>query len=837
MPDDSGQTLTQPIGEQQALRESAERFRTLMEAAFEGIGISEKGRLLEVNSALCRMLGYTREECLGKEIRNFIAPEDAERVMSRNLSGYAEPYEHKMVRKDGAIIDVETYGTPVLFMGRPCRGTAIRDVTERKRAEQEQAAARDYLANIVNAIGGPVFVKDEAHRFVLANDAFCEMAGYSREEMLGRTDTGFFPAEQTGVFWEIDSQVLETGVENVNEEILSNPLAAPRTLVTRKTRYVEPSGKRFIVGVSTDITDHKRSEDLIRDTAKRIRRQNQVISDLSTSALIWEGEVEAMSVQLTETVGIDFGIARVSVWLFDATGTELSCVDLYEAMDQRHSSGMALSETAYCNEFDALKTSRYVDAHDPLTDPRTAGYVEGYLKPLKITSMLDASILIGGKTMGCLCLEHVDRPHHWEPDEIAFACQLADQIGIAVGSRERRHTEETRQHLEAQLRHAQKLESLGVLAGGIAHDFNNLLMAILGNAELALFEISKSSPARPGIEEIEKAARRAAELTRQMLAYSGKGHFDIRLVDLSEIAGEMAHLLDVSISKKTLLRMDLAKGLPAVRADVAQLQQIVMNLIVNASESLDEEQGGVVAIRTGKEFCTQAYLDQSRAPEKPPAGDYVYLEVSDTGHGMDGATLGKLFDPFFTTKFTGRGLGMSAVLGIMRGHGGAIMVDSIPGKGTTIRALFPALDTAASAAPGVSAERAPAECKANAAILVVDDEEAVRGMLLQLLGRAGFEAIAAADGLEAIAIFRERGSGIACIVLDLSMPHLDGLQTLRELRRIHGDVPVILSSGYSESEIEERFRGEGVAAFLQKPFQFQALYDALRRVLGGGDAG
>jgi PAS domain S-box-containing protein len=275
--------------------------------------------------------------------------------------------------------------------------------------------------------------------------------------------------------------------------------------------------------------------------------------------------------------------------------------------------------------------------------------------------------------------------------EVKFGAggEIIAMYGTIQDISERRKLEEERVTLEQQLRQVQKLESLGVLAGGIAHDFNNILMAILGNADLALMRIDQASPARENLAQIGKAATRAAELAKQMLAYSGKARFSVESIDLNEVLEDMIHLLEVSISKKAVLRLNLQPALPPVEADATQIRQIVMNLIINASEAIGDE-SGVISISTGALECTRAYLKDVWLDEKIQEGSYLFLEVSDSGCGMDKETLARLFDPFFTTKFTGRGLGMAAVLGIIRGHHGAIKVYSEAGKGTTFKVLLPA---------------------------------------------------------------------------------------------------------------------------------------------------
>jgi len=387
---------------------------------------------------------------------------------------------------------------------------------------------------------------------------------------------------------------------------------------------------------------------------------------------------------------------------------------------------------------------------------------------------------------------------------------------------DRKRVEQERLHLEQQLLHTQKLESLGVLAGGIAHDFNNILTSIVGNADLALMRLSKESPALENLHRIEKAAAQAADLARQMLAYSGKGKFVVESLDLGRLLEEMLHLLEVSISKKALLCLNPAPDLPAVEGDAAQLRQIIMNLVINASEAIGGKDG-VITITTGCMDCDKNYLQGVRLDENIKEGPYVYLEITDTGCGMDKNTLGKIFDPFFTTKFTGRGLGMAAVLGIIRGHKGAITVHSEPGKGTTFKILLPSSGKPVEISDGKSSKE---EWKGAGKVLLVDDEEAVRGIGKEMLLELGFETITANNGLEAMQIFKQTPD-IAFVILDLTMPHMDGEQCFRELKQLKPDVKVIMSSGFSEHEVTQKFDGKGLAGFIQKPYTFSVLRNAI----------
>ncbi len=396
---------------------------------------------------------------------------------------------------------------------------------------------------------------------------------------------------------------------------------------------------------------------------------------------------------------------------------------------------------------------------------------------------------------------------------------------------ERRQAERERARLEAQVQHAQKLESIGVLTGGIAHDFNNMLTAILGNADLALREMAPEAPGQDRLGDIKKTARLLADLTNQMLVYSGKGRIVVEKLDLSRLVREMEHLLKLSVSKKAILRFELPESLPFIEADASQIRQVVMNLVVNASEAIGDR-SGVVSIRTGILDAKRADLDQVYVDDELAEGIYVVLEVSDTGCGMDDETREKVFDPFFTTKFTGRGLGMSAVLGILRGHGGAITVHSTPEQGATFTVLFPIAELQdRSAVVDGAAHRASSGT--GKTVLVVDDEQTVRVLAKIILGDGGYTVVCAEDGRQALEIVRERGDEIDAILLDLTMPHMDGVEAFQEIRKIRQDVPVVLSSGYNEQDATVRFAGRGLSGFLKKPYGIEELLLKINALFDG----
>ncbi len=389
-----------------------------------------------------------------------------------------------------------------------------------------------------------------------------------------------------------------------------------------------------------------------------------------------------------------------------------------------------------------------------------------------------------------------------------------------------KHAEEERKNMEAQIQHAQKLESLGVLAGGIAHDFNNLLMGILGNADMALTDLPSHSTVRPYLDDVIKSSQRAAELCRQMLAYSGKGRFVVQPVNLSDVVEEMAHLLEVSISKKAILRYDFAKSIPYIQADATQIRQVVMNLITNASDAIGDK-SGIITVATGAMECDRDYLRSTFLDDTLADGVYVYIEVSDTGCGMDEATQNRLFEPFFTTKFTGRGLGMSATLGIVRGHKGAIKCYSEVGRGTTFKILFPVCDTAF--LPSDVSSQTMLETPGSGTILVVDDEETIRAIARKMLEQAGYDVITASDGKEGVDLFELHKAEISLVLLDMTMPHMSGPQVFEKIIKIQPGIKVILSSGYSKEEVTSHF--DGLAGFIQKPYLGSELLNTVRQVL------
>jgi two-component system cell cycle sensor histidine kinase/response regulator CckA len=385
---------------------------------------------------------------------------------------------------------------------------------------------------------------------------------------------------------------------------------------------------------------------------------------------------------------------------------------------------------------------------------------------------------------------------------------IRDRDGVMVGASHVARDITGQKDLERQMRQTQRLESLGVLAGGVAHDFNNLLTGIIGNASLAAETLPGKHAAQPFLGDLTLCAGRAADLTRQLLAYSGRGQFVVGPVDVSELVEEIDALVKASIPKTVEIRLELGKNIPAIEADRTQIQQLVMNLVINGAEAIGESRHGAVSLKTGVEWLNADSLRAAFPAAQLRPGEYVFVEVEDDGSGMDEKTKARIFDPFFTTKFTGRGLGLAAAIGIVSTHNGAISVVTAPGEGARFKVVFPVRN----------GERFSIKPKSKGVILVVDDEDIIRRVAKGALEAGGYEVLLAANGKQGVEVFREMCDSISLVILDLTMPVLGGEEALRQLRAIRPQTPVMLSSGYSEVYAVRQFAADGLAGFIQKPY-------------------
>jgi PAS domain S-box-containing protein len=738
------------------------------------VKVDTAGRFLFVSPAYCALFGKTREELLGRTFMPLVHEDDRESTARAMEDLFQPPHACRLQQRAMTRLGwrwLEWADTAV----RDPRGTVVaiigvgRDIDDQKRAEARLQESEERFRRTFECSGVGMVLSDRDGSLHRVNGVFCAMLGYTEAELLARRAVELTHPEDRAATRRMIQRLWQGEVPGDSFAMEKRYLHRDgRVLwaITHVSLVREPGGTPLHSVVEiVDITLRREAERALADSERRLRT---VIDNAPVVLFAVDGE----------------GVFTLS----DGQGLE--------ALGLRPGQAVGRSLFEVYREF--------------------PGILEATRKAL---SGAPAAIVVS--------VAEATFDARFFPLEGANG-EVVGAIGVALDVTERVRGEDARRRLEAKVQQAQKLESLGVLAGGIAHDFNNLLMGVLGNADLALLQLPPEAPGRPYVKKIETSALRAAELTNQMLAYSGKGRFVVEALDVNRLIGEMDHLLGTVISKKTSLRFDLAPDLPAVEADASQLRQVVMNLITNASEALGER-SGTVRVATGVQDADRDYLRGCHIGEDLPPGRYVTLEVSDPGEGLDAATRERIFDPFFTTKITGRGLGLAAVLGIVRGHGGGIRVYSEEGRGTTFKVLLPSAEgTVAVAEPASPGAAAP---KRTGLILVADDDHSVRDVARDMLESAGHRVMVAADGVEAVALFRARAGEISLVLLDMTMPHMGGEETFREIRGIRPDARVILSSGYNEQDATNRFAGKGLAGFIQKPYRFEALTAKVQEVL------
>ena len=644
-------------------------------------------------------------------------------------------------------------------------------LAEKQRAEAVIQENDNRFRAFMNNSSALAWMKDEKLNYVYLNDRLAQLLDRPAAEVQGRNLTMVWNKKVAEQLRMNDLTVLHSDKALEFHEQVPLPDGTMREMLVSKFPFIDRHGRKFVGGVALDITESKHSQEQLRNSERRFRS-------------VWENSADGM--RLTNEEGVIVAVNPPFCQLVERAGREME--------------GKLISEVK-----EALPEGAREEYRQRFARRDFAETCERQIT-LKSGRVLD------------LELHHVFIELEHEPPLLLTTF---------------RDLSEQRQHqrqqlaLERKLMEAAKLESLGILAGGIAHDFNNLLTGILGNTGLAIMQMSELAPAHGNLENIEKLCLQAADLCKQMLAYSGRGRFVIQKLDLNKLIEEMTQLLRISIARKVVLKFDLASQLPAVEVDATQMRQVLMNLIINGSEAIGDR-SGVISVHTGVMRADKSYLAESYSAPGLQEGDYVFAEISDSGCGMSPETKAKVFDPFFTTKFTGRGLGLAAVLGIMRGHKGGIKIYSEAGKGSTFKVFLPCAGPLPD--PSAAPSSAP-KWRGSGNILVVDDEEHVRAVVARMLESFGFQVTLARDGREGLETFRKLDGQIAAVLLDMTMPHLNGEEAFRELRRIRADVPVLLMSGYNEQDLTSRFLGKGLDGFLQKPFKPDDLREKLREIL------
>jgi two-component system, cell cycle sensor histidine kinase and response regulator CckA len=786
--------LTERKRAEETLRSERARAHQYLEIAGAILlALDLHGNVTLLNRKGYELLEYPEGELSG---RNWVDTCLPERERSRLLAdfqqlaaGNIQPVEHlenwvltrtgreRLVAWHNSTI-FDDAGTPVGTL------SSGEDITERRQAQQELRLSQQRQKAILDTIPDPAWLKDAHGRFLALNAAWCKFVGLDVAEAVGKTALELLSRGGADRFQEEDRDILRTGMPLRHEEMLHD-LDDRRVWFDTIKAPLRNDRNEIIgtVGIARDITDRKQVEGELRQANEHLRIYERLVEGSPNAFVVLDREY------IYRMVNVAFLRKRKK--------------NVAEVL------GHSAEEVLGKEDFQRVRP--YVEQAFQGKEVR---FGDWFVYPDLGPRFMEIS-------------------YYPLPDGNGQTTFIVVEIHDVT---DRKRAEDEKLEMQQRLLHGQKLESLGVLAGGIAHDFNNLLSAIVGHLDVAMLSLPSGSPVRSNLEQSMLAARRAAALTRELLAYAGKGQFLVTQVDLSDLVEQNSHLLRTCIPNTISLDLGLARDLPTIETDAAQLQQVVMNILMNAAEAVGE-QPGAVSLTTGAVFCDDAELSKSRVEAKPHAGQFVYVEVSDTGCGMDAETQRCLFDPFFSTKFAGRGLGMSAVLGIVRAHHGAIFVSSAMGRGTTVRVLFPAQPKPSSTAseecePSAAQPTTMVASSLPGTVLIVDDDDLARSSCRALVESSGMHVLTAADGEEAIAVYRDHKDEIACILLDLTMPKKDGMDTLKELRMMGATVPIILVSGYGEAEATRKFAGLGLAGFMQKPFGLQDAVEEIRRAIG-----
>ena len=830
------------------------------------------------------------EDLIGKPVLDLVHPDYRPMIAARMneavSTGKPLPViEEKFLRFDNTEVDVEVKALPVTFANKPAVQIIVRDISERKRTEEALRESQQRYRAAVEQSNEGITIANLDGRYVMVNPAFCRMTRYSEEELLTMGVIDLMPKQSSLRLFNRIANQYESGHREV--ELMRKDGSTFIALIRGSSLEIGPT--RFVQGIIQDITERIRAEQVLRESEERFHTMFEMhdavmllieplsgdINDANPAAERFYGysvnqlrgmNIRDLNMKASDDVTEEMSRALTSKkksFIFShrlANGTVRSVevhsspivldgirmlfsiihdiTERKEAEDQLRKLSLAVEQSpASIVITDTRGTIEYINPKftqvTGYSFAETRGKKPSILKsgetPMEEYTKLWQTISAGRDWHGELHNKKKNGELFWEFVSISpvknNAGEVTNFLAVKEDITERKRSEEA-------LRHAQKLESIGTLAGGIAHDFNNLLNAIMGQSSLALGRIPKESPAGSNIAKALKAAERAADLTRQLLAYSGKGKFLTDDFDLNRLVEENAQLLGVSVPKSANLRYELEQTELCMRGDVGQVQQVVMNLIINAGEAIGAKSGDIT-VRTRRIDIgpnDTEYSQYTNVPLRP--GPYVSFRVNDTGLGIKPALLARIFDPFFTTKFTGRGLGLAAVLGIIRGHHGGVRIQSEIGKGTEFEVVFPMVHSS-SAAQVPAVKTAPAINGVGRTILVIDDEPSVLELLTDVLTDASFNVLGSLDPVKGIELYRQHRDSIVMVILDYSMPGMDGKATFHKLLKINRDVKVLLCSGYTEEEIKLVFGDEQPNSFIQKPYKPSSLLEKASSIIPG----
>ncbi|MFZ4620736.1 MAG: PAS domain S-box protein [Bacteroidota bacterium] len=745
-----------------------------LESASDSIfWVKPNGTIFDVNEAACRSLGYTREELLQLSVQEVDVHHNAE-VWADH---FPELRKHKTLKiesehrtKAGKLISVEIVANYIQRGDEEYNCAFVRDITERKRTEEALRESEAKYRSLILFSSDPIFSFNPDGTYHFVNEAFARTFAKTPQEIIGKTPHYIYSEDEAEYRLALVRKIVQTKSKADIEVAVKSVSGKMLHFLTMLDPILDAAGNVMYVScVSKNITDRKESEEKLRKSENKYRLLHESMSD---------------------------GFVQV-----DMEGMIIDCNAAYQNIV-----GYTLDE---------LRSMTYKDYTPSKWHKYESDIVEQQILKRGFSDVYEKEYL--RKDGKIISVE-------------LHALLLNDEVGnsrnmwaIVRDIIERKIQENT-------LLQSQKLKSIGTLAGGIAHDFNNLLNAVLGQSSLALNKLPKESPAANHITKAIKASERVAELTKQLLAYSGKGRFVITEIDLNTLVKENVQIFEISIPKTAKIQYDFASPSLHIRGDIGQMQQVIMNLIINAGEAMDSNPG-TITIRTNKIELPENNYEYSKYTVAPlPAGSYALLQVKDTGTGIGEETLTRIFEPFFSTKFTGRGLGLAAVLGIIKGHKGGIRIESEEGKGTTFEIVLPLIAPLQMTEVPQKEDHSTVNGKGNT-ILVIDDEASVIELLEDVLPEFNFNVISASDPLKGIEIYQREHKNISLVVLDYSMPNMDGKTTFMELLKINKDVKVLLCSGYSEEETLSVFGTERPAGYFQKPYKPKALVQRVAEII------
>ena len=780
-----GNDITERRAAEEALIENENRLRRIAEASFEGIGFAEEGKIIDANPQLANIFGYTLSEIIGREIMDLVAPEHRDLVIQRIKSGFKKAYEHKAVKKDGTLFYVEVRGQQISYKGKTIRVTAVRDITERKRIENELYQSKQMLELVLDNIPQRVFWKDQTLRYLGCNKPFARDANIeSALDIIGKDDFELSWKDTAELYRADDRKVMNSNSPKLDyEEPQSTPDGNSLWLRINKVPLHDQQGEVIgMLGTYEDITEEKRIEEALRESENKYR---QLFQNASDTIFIMKDQTFIDCNQKTLEM---FGCTREQI-----IGKSPYHFSPAFQPDGRNSKEKALEKIKNAfngkSQFFEWKHSRY---------DGTEFYTEVNLYTVELSTGI-----------------HL--------------------LAIVRDIDERKKAEQEYEELQLQLLQIQKLESIGTLAGGIAHDFNNLLTVINGHSEMALAKISsrpQDNIVHHDLVSIHKACEKAIGVTKQILAFSRKQIFEPKIIDINEAIKELNNMLNRLIGENIVIETDLKPGLPPIKADPAQLEQVLINLIINARDAINAstspENERKIMIQTGYTQLDQVFKDKHPGSQ---TGPHILILIHDTGIGINDQIITKIFEPFFTTKAIGKGtgLGLATVYGIIKQNNGSIWVDSKPGKGSKFRVYWPV--TSENSNPVRIEKENPGNYQGKETILLVEDDPAVREFTRTALQKFGYDVYEAGNGNEALKLITSRNLPINLVITDLIMPEMNGKELAEKISKCLPRTSVLFTSGYTEDYIVHSGELEAGINFLQKPYSMNILAQKVRNIL------